>query len=78
MNSRRFCFIHLSRRTQLTGNSVRAVTARGARQYEFPTGYNYYFGTERFEVGELFFVHPQHMQASIRSIQKFNTPRLVY
>lgn len=67
MSSRRLNLIHFPRRTRLTLNPIRAVAARGARQYEFPTGYNYYFGADRFEVGELFFAHPQHLQVSVRS-----------
>lgn len=30
---------------------------RVARQYEFPTGFNTYFGPERFTVGEQYFRH---------------------
>lgn len=40
----------------------RQALHRGAKQYEFPTGYNYYFGPERFTIGELFFNHPSQMQ----------------
>jgi len=50
-------------------NAERAVAARGPRQYEFPTGYNYQFNAERFEVGELFFAHPQHLQVSVHFIE---------
>jgi len=35
----------------------RLAAQRPARQYEFPTGYNAYFGPERFQVGEQFFYH---------------------
>jgi hypothetical protein len=35
----------------------RAAVSRPARQYEFPTGYNTYFGPERYLVGEQFFFH---------------------
>ncbi|KJA24495.1 hypothetical protein HYPSUDRAFT_200384 [Hypholoma sublateritium FD-334 SS-4] len=33
------------------------VAQRPPRQYEFPTGYNTYFGRERYEVGEQYFYH---------------------
>ena len=66
MNSRRFYFVHLFRRTQLTQHVARAVAAKGVKSYEFPTGYNCNFGVERFEVGEIFFVHPQHLQVKHR------------
>lgn len=36
---------------------TRVVAARPPRQYEFPTGFNTYFGAERFQVGEEFFYH---------------------
>jgi actin-like protein 6B len=41
--------------------SPRVAMARPPRQYEFPTGYNSYFGPERFGVGEQFFHHSQQM-----------------
>jgi Actin len=40
----------------------RVAAARSSRHYEFPTGYNHYFGSERYTVGELFFNHPPHLQ----------------
>jgi len=43
---------------------------RGAKQYEFPTGYNYYFGPERFTIGELFFNHPSQMQSANPNLPK--------
>jgi len=46
------------------GWNDQAAAARSARQYEFPTGYNHYFGPERFTVGELFFNHPPQLQAA--------------
>jgi hypothetical protein len=39
----------------------RSAASRPARQYEFPTGYNAYFGPERFTVGEQFFFHSPHL-----------------
>lgn len=42
----------------------RAAAARPARQYEFPTGYNTYFGAERFSVGEQFFSHSRELVVS--------------
>ncbi|TCD71330.1 NuA4 histone acetyltransferase subunit [Steccherinum ochraceum] len=39
------------------GWNEQAAVTRGARHYEFPTGYNYYFGPERFNIGEQFFTH---------------------
>ncbi len=35
----------------------RAAAQRGVRHYEFPTGYNFYFGAERLQVGEQYFTH---------------------
>lgn len=43
---------------------------RGSRHYEFPTGYNYYFGAERFMVGEQFFIHSHQLQASNSNLPK--------
>jgi hypothetical protein len=42
-----------------TSNSLsrRLVAQRPTRQYEFPTGYNTYFGSERYQVGEQYFYH---------------------
>ncbi|TFK56071.1 actin-related protein Arp4p [Heliocybe sulcata] len=39
------------------GWNEQAVIQRPARQYEFPTGFNTYFGPERYSVGELYFNH---------------------
>ncbi|EPQ59552.1 actin-like protein Arp4p [Gloeophyllum trabeum ATCC 11539] len=39
------------------GWNEQAVMQRPPRQYEFPTGFNTYFGPERFSVGELYFNH---------------------
>ena len=35
----------------------RAAASRPPRQYEFATGYNTYFGPDRYQVGEQFFFH---------------------
>jgi len=34
------------------------------RHYEFPTGFNTYFGPERFQVGELFLAHSRDLVVS--------------
>ncbi|TFY81830.1 hypothetical protein EWM64_g2176 [Hericium alpestre] len=46
------------------GWNEQAAAARPPRQYEFPTGFNTYFGPERFAVGELFFSHSRDLAAS--------------
>lgn len=46
------------------GWNDQAASARPARQYEFPTGFNTYFSAERFSVGELFFTHTPQLVAS--------------
>ncbi|PPQ72524.1 hypothetical protein CVT24_004830 [Panaeolus cyanescens] len=40
------------------------ANARPPKQYEFPTGFNTYFGYERFQVGEQFFMHSPQLLAS--------------
>ena len=42
-------------------NSRRVASQRPLRHYEFPTGFNTYFGPERFQVGELFFAHSREL-----------------
>ena len=42
-------------------NSRRAASQRPLRHYEFPTGFNTYFGPERFQVGELYFAHSREL-----------------
>ncbi|KIM45811.1 hypothetical protein M413DRAFT_16653 [Hebeloma cylindrosporum] len=37
---------------------------RPVRQYEFPTGYNMYFGSERYQVGEQFFYHSPQLASN--------------
>ncbi|KAJ7591293.1 actin-related protein Arp4p [Mycena floridula] len=44
--------------------------SRPSRQYEFPTGYNAYFGAERYSVGEHFFYHSQQLVASNPNVPK--------
>ncbi|KAH9050063.1 actin-like protein Arp4p [Lactarius hengduanensis] len=46
------------------GWNDQAAAQRPARHYEFPTGFNTYFGPERFQVGELFFAHSRDLVAS--------------
>jgi len=46
------------------GWNDQAATQRPPRHYEFPTGFNTYFGPERFQVGELFFSHSRDLVAS--------------
>lgn len=45
----------------------RAAAQRSPRQYEFPTGFNTYFGPERFSVGEQFFFHSPQLVVCTRS-----------
>lgn len=49
-------------------NILRAAAQRGARQYEFPTGYNNLFGPERFFIGEQFYTHSPHMMVRVTLI----------
>jgi len=42
-------------------NPRRAASQRPLRHYEFPTGFNTYFGPERFQVGELYFAHSREL-----------------
>jgi len=46
------------------GWNDQAATQRPLRHYEFPTGFNTYFGPERFQVGELFFAHSRDLASS--------------
>ncbi|EGO27381.1 hypothetical protein SERLADRAFT_460685 [Serpula lacrymans var. lacrymans S7.9] len=52
------------------GWNDQAATLRPPRQYEFPTGYNAYFGSERYHVGEQFFHHSQQLVASNPNLPK--------
>ena len=45
----------------------RAAAQRPPRHYEFPTGFNTYFGPERFQVGELFFAHSRDLVVRLSS-----------
>jgi len=54
----------------------RVALQRSARQYEFPTGYNAYFGPDRFQVGEQFFWHSPQLLASNPNIPK-TIPQLI-
>ncbi|KAF8901703.1 actin-related protein Arp4p [Gymnopilus junonius] len=49
---------------------------RPARQYEFPTGYNAYYGSDRFVVGEQFFTHSPALIASNPNLPK-SIPQLI-
>ncbi|TDL29315.1 actin-related protein Arp4p [Rickenella mellea] len=46
------------------------AASRPPRQYEFPTGFNDWFGPERFLVGEQYFIHSAQMVASNPNIPK--------
>ncbi|KAI0303141.1 actin-like protein Arp4p [Russula brevipes] len=46
------------------GWNEHAASQRPVRHYEFPTGFNTYFGPDRFQVGELFFAHSRDLVAS--------------
>ncbi|THH33705.1 hypothetical protein EUX98_g397 [Antrodiella citrinella] len=50
------------------GWNEQAAVTRGARHYEFPTGYNYYFGPERFGIGEQFFTHSASLAAKNQNL----------
>jgi len=52
------------------------AASRPPRPYEFPTGYNTYFGPERLSVGEQFFYHPQSLVASNPNLPK-HLPALI-
>ncbi|KAH8106233.1 brg1-associated factor b [Cristinia sonorae] len=50
------------------GWNDQAAVTRGARHHEFPTGYNYYFGSERFAIGEQFFAHSAALAAKNQNL----------
>ncbi|KAG6833774.1 hypothetical protein H0H87_001206 [Tephrocybe sp. NHM501043] len=52
------------------------AASRPPKPYEFPTGYNTYFGSERLSVGEQFFYHPQALVASNPNLPK-HLPALI-
>ncbi|CCM02833.1 uncharacterized protein FIBRA_04945 [Fibroporia radiculosa] len=59
------------------GWNEQAANQKGARHYEFPTGYNNYFSaSERYSVGELFFTHSHQLMASNPNLPK-NIPALI-
>ncbi|KAH7887939.1 actin family [Phlebopus sp. FC_14] len=58
------------------GWNEQAAAARPPRQYEFPTGYNTYFGPERFQVGEEFFYYSPQLVAHNPNLPK-NIPALL-
>ncbi|KAF8559033.1 brg1-associated factor b [Imleria badia] len=58
------------------GWNEQAAASRAPRQYEFPTGYNTYFGPERFQVGEQFFYHSPQLVAQNPNLPK-NIPALL-
>ncbi|KAF8164971.1 actin-related protein Arp4p [Crassisporium funariophilum] len=58
------------------GWNDQAAAQRPPRQYEFSTGYNTYFGPERFQVGEQFFVHSPQLVATNPNLPK-NIPALI-
>ncbi|TFY65097.1 hypothetical protein EVJ58_g2198 [Rhodofomes roseus] len=53
------------------GWNEQAAGVRGARHYEFPTGYNNYFSAaERYSVGEQFFTHSPQLVSSNPNLPK--------
>lgn len=56
-------------------NLSRAAASRAPRQYEFPTGYNTWFGAERYYVGEQFFNHSPQMSVSRAIIHCLHYPK---
>ena len=55
-------------------NSRRAASQRPLRHYEFPTGFNTYFGPERFQVGELYFAHSRELVVRPIPISLLHSP----
>ncbi|THH11534.1 hypothetical protein EW145_g599 [Phellinidium pouzarii] len=58
------------------GWNEQMIAQRSKRPYEFPTGYNSMFGTERFIVGEQFFAHSPSLVQSNPNIPK-TLPNLI-
>ncbi|KAF5388200.1 hypothetical protein D9615_000199 [Tricholomella constricta] len=52
------------------------AASRPPKPYEFPTGYNTYFGGERLSVGEQYFYHPPPLVASNPNLPK-HIPSLI-
>lgn len=55
----------------------RLAASRPPRQYEFPTGYNAYFGPERFSVGEQFFYHSPQLVVRPQAIRSCISSELI-
>ncbi|KAF8917801.1 actin-related protein Arp4p [Mucidula mucida] len=53
-----------------SGWNDQAAAQRPPRQYEFATGYNTWFGPERYYIGEQFFYHPPNMQQTNQNLPK--------
>ncbi|KAG5646409.1 hypothetical protein DXG03_003459 [Asterophora parasitica] len=53
-----------------------AAAQRPAKAYEFPTGYNTYFGPDRLNVGEQYFHHPPALVATNPNLPK-HVPNLI-
>jgi len=58
------------------GWNDQVAASRSPKQYEFPTGYNAYFGPERFAVGEQFFSHSRELAATNPNLPK-SIPQLI-
>jgi len=58
------------------GWNDQAAATRPQKPYEFPTGYNAYFGPERFAVGEQFFSHSRELAATNPNLPK-SIPQLI-
>ncbi|KAF9263624.1 Actin/actin-like protein [Marasmius fiardii PR-910] len=58
------------------GWNDQAAVQRPPRQYEFPTGFNTFFGPDRYHVGELFFYHKPNLVASNSSLPR-HIPALI-
>lgn len=58
------------------GWNEQLASSRPPRQYEFPTGFNSYFGPERFSVGEQFFFHSPQLVSSNPNLPQ-NIPGLI-
>ena len=52
------------------------ANSRPVKQYEFPTGFNAYFGKDRFQVGEMWISAPREVQQSNPGLP-LNLPQLL-
>ncbi|TFK76120.1 Actin/actin-like protein [Pluteus cervinus] len=52
------------------GWNDQVAASRPPKQYEFPTGFNTYFGSERLSIGEQFFYHSPQLMASNPNLPK--------